>query len=79
MHTIYNKSEKLKIRPKLSTRRKPRHPRRCEPPRRVARPQLPVVVVAPAVDPAAAQQGTRVGVSRGEGLDSWVRRRGIAA
>ena len=54
---------------------KPRHPRRCEPVRRVARPQLPEEVVAPAVDAAAAQQGTRVTVSRGEGHDSWVRRR----
>ena len=40
------------------------HPRRC---------QLPVAVPAPAVDAAAAQQGTRVITSRGEGHDSWVR------
>ena len=66
---------KLKNMPNFSTRRKPRHPRRRESVRPVARPQLPVVVPAPAVDAAAAQQGTRVGTSRGEGHDSWVRRR----
>ena len=42
------------------TYRTQRHPRRRKPDRRVARPQLPVAVVAPAVDAAAAQQGTRV-------------------
>ena len=68
---------KLKIMPNFSTRRKPRHPRRCQPLHLVARPQLPVAVVAPAVDAAAAQQGTRVIVSRGEGHDSWVRRRRV--
>ena len=50
------------------------HPCRRKPVRRVTRPQLPVAVVAPAVDAAAAQPGTRVIVSRSEGHDSWVRR-----
>ena len=36
----------------------------------VAGPQLPVAVVAPALDAAAAQKGTRVEASRGEGHDS---------
>ena len=53
----------------------PRHPRRCQSLRLVARPQLHVAVVAPAVDAAAAQQGTSVTTSCGEGHDSWVRRR----
>ena len=52
-----------------------RQRRRCVPVRQVARPQLPVAVGAPAFDAAAAQQSTRVGISHGEGHDSWVRPR----
>ena len=57
---------------KFCTGRELRHPRRCELLRCVARPQLPVHIGAPAVDAAAAEYGTRVEESRGEGHDSWV-------
>ena len=56
---------------------KPLNLRRCEPVRRVARPQLPAAVQAPALDAAADQQSTRVEVSGGEGHDSWVGRRRV--
>ena len=48
----------------------PRHPRRRVSVVRVARPQLPVDVVAPAVDTAARPQGARVFESRGKGNDA---------
>ena len=53
------------------TSRKSRHPRRCVPVRRIARPELPVAVCAPAVDAAVAQHGACVVDCRGEGHDSW--------
>ena len=43
-----------------------RHRRRREPVARVARPQLPVGIVAPAVDSAAGQQAASVKVSEGD-------------
>ena len=49
----------------------PRHPRRRPPVTRVARPQLPVAVEAPAVDAATRQQGAGVRGSHGEGNGSW--------
>ena len=60
----------------LTTCSEPCHRRRAVPVRRVARPQLPVFVVAPAVGAAARHQGARVGVSRGEGDDACGERRG---
>ena len=48
----------------------PRHRRRGVPVRRVARPELPVDIVAPAVDAAVDQQGARVIDSRGDGHDA---------
>ena len=46
---------------------KPRHPRRRVSVARVARPQLPELIPAPAVDAAARQQRAGVVVTRGEG------------
>ena len=48
----------------------PRHRRRRELVGRVARPQLPMFVVAPADGAAVRQQGARVVASRGEGDDA---------
>ena len=53
----------------------PRHSRRRQLGTRVARPQLPVVVEAPAVDAAARQQGARVIAVCMDGDSSWGRRR----
>ena len=58
---------------------KPHNTRRCEPVRRVSGPQLPVEIVAPALDAAVAQQGTGVVGSSGEGHDCWVRRHFVKA
>jgi hypothetical protein len=48
----------------------PRHRRRRELVGRVARPQLPLLVVAPADGAAARQQGARVLVTHSEGDDA---------
>ena len=56
----------------------PHHIRRRQHGTRVARPQLPVAVEAPAVDAAARQQGTRVAQSRGDGDGSLGRRQQVS-
>ena len=48
----------------------PRHPRRRVSVVKVARPQLPVAVPAPALDAAARQQRARMAASRAEGDDA---------
>ena len=56
--------------PPLITCPQPRHPRRRVSVIRVARPQLPVVVKAPAVNAAARQQRARVEASGAQGDDA---------
>ena len=53
----------------------PHHIRRRQHGTRVARPQLPVAVEAPAVDAATRQQGARVVAVCIDGDSSWGRRR----
>ena len=61
--------------PPLITCPQPRHPRRRVSAVRVARPQLPVAVGAPAVDAAARQQRARLVGTRGEGDGACPERR----
>ena len=64
--------------PPLPTCTEPPHSRRGQAVRCIASPQLPVLVVAPAVDAAARQQGAGTVYSHSNGENTWHKRRKVS-